>query len=263
MVTAVDVFRRYAAAVAYIAVIDAEGNHGIGTAFHVGQGVFVTARHVVEGHTIHRIATVHSFHAHLSEECAERGRTPFREVDGDTQAVRNIAAQEYRILAGPFFHMDSSIDVAVFRVTDADRELPWIPLGGHLDDWIAPTDFVLSEALVMGFPPIPMTNEPTLVAARAQVNAVIDPRHAPSVHFVLSAMARGGFSGGPALIDGYLLGLVTESLMRNGQPAELGYFTVISVEPIFNCLHKHKLLPHAQIADFGTSIWDDGLLPSP
>jgi hypothetical protein len=64
-------------------------------------------------------------------------------------------------------------------------------------------------------------------------------------------MARGGFSGGPAIIDGHVLGVVTSSLMSNGKPSELGFFTVISVEPIFVCLVDNILLPPCQTEGWG------------
>lgn len=55
-------FDRYAAAVAYVAVELPNGDQAIGSAFHVGDGVFVTARHVVEGRKILEIAnTVHAY----------------------------------------------------------------------------------------------------------------------------------------------------------------------------------------------------------
>jgi hypothetical protein len=48
-------FADYRGSVAYIATIDDNGDEGIGTAFHVGNGVFVTARHVLEGRAVKEI----------------------------------------------------------------------------------------------------------------------------------------------------------------------------------------------------------------
>jgi hypothetical protein len=57
-------------------------------------------------------------------------------------------------------------------------------------------------------------------------------------------MARGGFSGGVVLSEwGVALGIVTSSLLKNGVPEELGYLTVLTVEPILECLGAHGLLP--------------------
>src|SRR5688572_17424393 len=55
--TARHLFLRYAGGVAYVATQRPDGTHAIGTAFHVGEGVFITARHVLEGATIREIGT--------------------------------------------------------------------------------------------------------------------------------------------------------------------------------------------------------------
>src|SRR6267143_568754 len=41
-------FATHASALAYLDVEDQQGDRAIGSAFHVGEGVFVTARHVLE-----------------------------------------------------------------------------------------------------------------------------------------------------------------------------------------------------------------------
>ncbi len=67
------------------------------------------------------------------------------------------------------------------------------------------------------------------------------------VHFVLSAMPRGGFSGGLVLAEQeYVLGVVTDSLLVNDQARELGFFTALSVEAILQCLPGTALLPSQQ-----------------
>ena len=48
---------KFSAALAYIAVEQPDGTPGIGSAFLVGEGVFVAARHVVDGLRIREIAT--------------------------------------------------------------------------------------------------------------------------------------------------------------------------------------------------------------
>jgi hypothetical protein len=42
------------------------------------------------------------------------------------------------------------------------------------------------------------------------------------------------------------LGLVTMSLGRNEEPAEMGYLTVLSVEAIYECLAQNRILPDVQ-----------------
>jgi hypothetical protein len=101
-----------------------------------------------------------------------------------------------------------------------------------------------------------MTKAPHLVAARAEVNAQVVLRGEKHVHFILSAMPRGGFSGGLAVAeDEYVLGVITSSLLTNQKESELGFFAVLSVEPIFVCLSEHKMLPACQ-AEGWDGLWN-------
>src|SRR5262249_62082359 len=95
------------------------------------------------------------------------------------------------MIKGPFFHSDDAIDVAVFAVEGLHPETPHVPLGRHLDDWIGSTDLILSEALVLGYPLLPLTRSAHLVAARAEINAVIRTLPTLEVQFVVSATPRG------------------------------------------------------------------------
>jgi hypothetical protein len=92
-----------------------------------------------------------------------------------------------------------------------------------------------------------MVNEPVLIPARAEIHAYIVPRHAPKIHFVLSATPRGGFSGGVAIHEsGAALGVITSSLVHNGNIEEFGFFTVLSIEGIIQCLEEFDLFPEFQ-----------------
>jgi len=102
----------------------------------------------------------------------------------------------------------------------------------------------------MGFPPIPFSREPILVATIGEVNACVKRYDHTFDHYIVSSMARGGFSGGPVIVhfnehlDVHVgtmaLGLVTESLGKNGEPAELGYMTVLTAEPIHECIDANR-----------------------
>jgi len=144
--------------------------------------------------------------------------------------------------------------VACFRVKPYPAAE--ISLGGHFDDYLGRFDLVLHRTLILGFPPIPLSAEPTLVATLGEVNALVDLyvgcRHP---HFVVSSMARGGFSGAPALVaynelseEGgtAALGLVTQALTRENEQPETGYMAVLTVEPIYACLEQHNMLPSSQ-----------------
>jgi S1-C subfamily serine protease len=241
-----ELFERYASAVAYIAVELPNGDEAIGTAFHVGEGVFVTARHVVQGRKIIEIANTEKRYVP-----DENGNVS---VHGSAEQYRIIWPTVGRVVRGPFFHPDERVDVAAVIVEGL--ECPVIPLGSHLDDWLNDEAFTLAEVVVMGYPPVPQSDRPVLVASRGAVNAIIDKYTGKHPHFIVSAMARGGFSGGPCLIEwDFSLGLVTESLVGADAPTELGYLSVISVEPIYVCLAHHKILPNAQ-KDGWDGFWE-------
>jgi hypothetical protein len=244
-------FNDFAPSVAYVAVEHPNGDQGIGSAFHVGEGVFVTARHLVEETMIREVGITETMYVRLEGAEAETSRMF---VDGQpAHEVRNTTLQ---IAMGPFVHQDPRVDVAVFKVAQIDPHTPAVPLGGHLDDWLGESDFVLFEGIILGYPPIPMTTRPSLIAARAEVAGVIDLWNSPHVHFVLSAMPRGGFSGGVAILEGgFALGMITQSLLQDDLPTELGHLAVIGVEPIYQCLADHNLLPDCQ-AEMWDGLWN-------
>jgi hypothetical protein len=252
-----ELFRRFACSMAYVAVENQDGTQGIGSAFHVGDGIFVTARHVVENTRILEVVIteplrlpVEQVFPHKPEPLKLIGQH-VREVDGIQ--CWGVPQEPLKLELGPLFHSDPKIDVATFKVCEIHPSTPYVSLGSHLDDWIEDDTFMLSEAIILGYPPIPLTPSPYLVAARAEVNAVIDPYHAKKVHFVLSATPRGGFSGGIALSEhGFVLGVITEALCFDGKPPETGFFAVLSIEGIYECLSHHKLLPECQ-----EKGWDD------
>lgn len=222
------------------------GDEAIGSAFHVGEGVFLTARHVVEGREVLEIAN--TIRHYVPDE---NGRGTF---DGHDAKYRLIPPSKGVLARGPFFHPKDSIDVAALVVTGI--ECPAIPLGSHLDDWLADDDFMLAEVTVFGYPTVPLSLGPKLISSRAEVNAIIDKYTGGHPHFLVSAVARGGFSGGPCIVEwDFALGMVTESLtMDHGLP-ETGYMSVISVEPLYDLLAHHQILPRVQSEDWD-GFWD-------
>jgi S1-C subfamily serine protease len=214
-----DLYDQYRRAVAAVCVVDTEKTHSIGTAFHVGDGVFVTARHVVADKRI-------------EEVFVDRYNNPL----------------VLRVRDEPLFHEDGNVDVAIFVVEPPPEALPALPLGTNWDDVINDDDFVLSKALMLGYPPIPLSDRAQLVAVSAEVNAVVDLRRPHKhVHYVLSATARGGFSGGPVISEwGFVLGMTTMSLGQDLAAEQLGFCTIVGVDPLWDCLTQNGLLPDAQ-----------------
>ena len=249
-------YEKYKMSVALVEVRTSTGDTACGSAFHVGNGVFVTARHVVEHNTItDLLATEGTWFNHRP--------TP---TDFPRQGGLEFAD-------GPYLHPKPHVDVACFRIRELpfDKAYPYppaIPLGGHLDEWMD-DGFTCSTALVLGYPPVPLSRAPDLFAVPATVSTVVgklrlgdvapeeedeneDPRFG-GLFFILSCTARGGFSGGPALCEwgGFSLGVVTEAFVRDGQPLETGFLGVLSVEPIYECLAEHGLLPPEQLTWLG------------
>lgn len=240
-----DLYARYAPAMAFIAVETPEGEERIGSAFHVGEGVFVTARHVTDGNRILTLATTEGRYVTDPHGQIIIGGKPgtYSFTDAGNRAV----------VAGPYYHPDPSVDVGALVTTGP--ELPVLPLGGHLDDWINDSDWILSQVLIMGYPPIPFSGSPLLVAASAEVNTIVDKYSGRHPHFVISAMARGGFSGGVCLMSDFVLGVITESLTSNGQVPELGFMAALTIEPIYECLAHHRILPEIQ-KELWDGLWD-------
>jgi hypothetical protein len=223
----------FARGVRYLLVIDSNGDHHIGTCFHIGDGVFITARHVVENCQIKALGGISHKTLYFGAKQTEIDRSLIKERFDDLWKASTFK--------GPYFHPDDKIDIAAFVVADID--LPILPLGGHLDDWLDHY-FILTSLVIFGYPPIPFSIEPTLIVSKCEVNAIIDKYTGGHPYFIVSAMARGGFSGGPAISeDGYVLGVITESLIVENQPAELGYLAVLSVEGIYVCISHHRIVP--------------------
>lgn len=175
-------FRHYGPAVAYVEVESSDGDWGIGTAFHVGGGIYVTARHVVEGQTIIGINHVVEF------PIEQRSDFELDEVGDDPSRCQLPRT-------GPFFHPDPRIDVACFT-------LLWYPpteieVGFHCKDLpYGKYDFLLDKCLIMGFPPIPFSREPILVATIGEVNACVKCYDHTFDHYIVSSMAREDLAGG-------------------------------------------------------------------
>ena len=174
---------------------------------------------------------------------------------------------------------DQMVDVAIlltdFRIAatsvvigdQAAQAADHIQLGAHLNDWID-DGLVLMPVTVFGFPTVSTSINQTLVAARGEINAVVDTYVGDTRNpkFIISPLARGGYSGGPVLVDdSWLLGVVTDALVRQDTPTELGHHSVTTVEPIFDLLFYNGIFPgsNAETMYMLRGAWDvDGdLIP--
>jgi hypothetical protein len=218
------VLARLGPAVVYVAT-----DKGIGSAFHIGEGFFVTARHVVE-----------------DQKISEVGRFDLTQVvhfhtDGGTTTTTTWPEARSKNIEGVWVHPNDKVDLAVFLCREI--KAPDIQLELR-SDALAYNQFLLKQVLVLGYPPIPFSKAPQLVCVPTTVGAVIEHYFVGRRHFVLNAMARGGFSGGVALtleFGAATLGVVTQSLGKDHEATELGYLAVLSAELVVEMLDAHRI----------------------
>lgn len=222
-------YKKISGAIAYIAVESPDGKVGIGTAFHIGDGIFVTARHVIHEKKITEIGTTKKI-PHPSDG------------NKNKYEIRYNYPEMLEIIDGPHFLPETDdhqeiADVALFKTSAS--HLPAIQMSSELDHDIDDDDFILDDVIIVGYPPIPYTLIPNQVAVSGQINATVDVRHSKYLHYIASIIARGGFSGGVVLTeDGYAIGMVTESLIQNGAPPESGFMSILSIQAVIDMAEK-------------------------
>ncbi|EIT7132644.1 serine protease [Vibrio natriegens] len=201
--------------IAYVTVETNEGLESIGTAFHIGQGYFVTAKHVVDNNKIIEVAVTQP-HKNIMDH-------------HDTPLSEDERPRILKVNSDPVLAESEVDDVAVFRVEQYEK-LPSIKLSSIHDMHQSEDSALLSNVLCIGYPSIPLTIHPFQVAVDATVSALINIRGSKYLSYVVSATARGGFSGGPIINDeGQAIGLVTDSLVRDSNAVETGFMACLSI----------------------------------
>ena len=254
--------------VAYIEVRTREGDISIGTAFHIGFGYFVTARHVIEGHEILKVGQ-----SDLS------AKTSINPDGGRQERTTHPAFEQSGSEIRRFEHPEA--DVALIQLTGnlgprgpAGSLQPAMELADHADI-LTEGELLMTNVRVFGYPPIPraLYSHPPLVTSPGEISAVVTNIADRRRHFIISGLARGGFSGGPVfLVDNprveaaagpglrdnssTAIGVVVESLERrassdsssaDARNFEPGFMDAISIETVHEVIAHHKLpvrLPH-------------------
>lgn len=223
-------FLKIRPAIIALETVNTNGTRGIGTGFHVGDGIVVTARHVVEG--MQSVILIAS--------SAKGGK--IKETIFATNPLADVALLRTD-LDFSYYLEKTHIHGMKYQKTDH------LTLGVEWDD-SADESLILYDVIVMGYPPIP-TAFPTLVTIRAQVNAIIDQYSMagqnPPPLYVLSGIPRGGFSGAPMIVEAgdssFVLGVVTTALVSNHNAPETGFMAAVTIESVLQLLYENRLYP--------------------
>src|SRR3569832_938001 len=171
-----DLYLKYRPCIVRITVHTREGDLSTGTGFHIGEGLIVTARHVIR-----ETVRVPDIVGEKQVEVDMRIESITRELDGKEVIGRKA-----------YFHPDSKVDLAVLETDFEEHPFPGgavtregkgrksvsIPIGCQVDEWIS-DKFVLCKVLVMGYPKVPWAELKVLVAVEAEVNALIKDVRVP------------------------------------------------------------------------------------
>lgn len=249
-------------AVFFVEVLDlVTGDIGLGTAFHIGGGYFVTARHVVERKKIRLVGRADmSMKTVLAPDKSATYTTTHGAFEVGGEQVDNV-----------YFHPNPAVDVAILKLKGnvpqglgyAIEQIQPVAHLCSLADTITEGELLMAEVIVLGFPRIPKSqpHPPSLVAYRGDISSTITSSINGRRHLIVTGMARGGFSGGPVLLlrgpmikdykfphvqtSGNVIGVVVKSLVDStasgGTEAsreELGFTTAISAEAVIE-VAKH------------------------
>lgn len=191
----------------------------------MGDGLFVTARHVAENEV-------------RSVQTTQESRDTLRSVLGIERTETLSHPGRASRCTRTFFHPNEAVDIGVIEVEGLHA--PAVPINDP--DQEVGRRLLLDPLLVMGYPRVPQTiDPPALVVTTAEVNAAIT-MYDGSPGLVLSPMARGGFSGGLVLSeDGTALGVISRSLLKDEDQTELGFLSALRTPQILECFGAHDL----------------------
>lgn len=169
-----------------IAKIYDPSNSGIGTGFLISNNQLATAKHVVD-------------------------------------AIKNI---EIRFEDDVMTYNAANIIIPQ-KVNDLDLAI--IELNQKID-YLIPlkisNDYnILDDVVILGYPPVPMSDDAYLVANKGEVSSIVKLYRNDIQHLVVSTLIRGGNSGGPIINKrGDVIGVITENLYKKVKAEELENF---------------------------------------
>jgi S1-C subfamily serine protease len=229
-----ELYLKYKPCIVRVTVTTEAGDLSTGTGFHIGDGLIVTARHVMR-ETIRKRNIV--------------GESEM-EIDRTVESITREIDSQALTMTKSHYHPDNRVDLAVLETNFEDRPFSnelsregtsrrksiSIPIGSHFDDWIG-DQFVLKKVLVMGYPAVPRSQSTVLLATEGELNALVPSFRAPHPYYIVSSTARGGFSGAPVIsAAGSVIGIIVESLYGDDKPEETGFSAAITIEPLIAIL---------------------------
>jgi len=223
-------YTEYKFCVVRITVSDEKEDLHNGTGFHIGEGVIVTAKHVLEKYKLKEI-------------------------------VGHFEDREYN-LKDIVYPDDKNLDLALL-ITDftlADymskkykmppmipksiKKHDSIPLSWYLTDKVG-KEIELMKVLVFGYPKVPFSAKSDLIVTTGEVNAFIKKYGEVAPYFIISIPPRGGYSGGPVISEsGHVFGIMTESLYEKDKGHESGFFAVTPVDGLLKFMKQKGINPN-------------------
>lgn len=226
---------------------------GIGTGFHIGNGYMITAAHVLDGASRATLA----FHDMIDREL------PAEPLENYVDFQRHFEARHrpQEIDLSQVVYHDGGADIALFRshvfaANDIERcRTSQRPVPAHLYDRIhlgppmedeLSDDLLMLQGVVLGYPSIPFSAEPALVAHEFRLSAVINRYDTGRPAFIISGIPRGGFSGAPVIAQsGWFLGVITEALYGQTltDPQAAPYFQTVTPDPVLEIVQQAGTKP--------------------
>lgn len=199
-----------------------DGTIDIGTGFHIGDGYIVTAKHVIEN----GIQEIKAYYKN-------------KDVNHTTIYVHKNDNIDIAILKTDFSLNDYLESVELEKLPSrADR----IPFNKMISNKDLTDKWILQKVLLMGFPPIPLTDDAYIVATEGEINAIVNSYLTQEKHIVISNMPRGGFSGGPVISQyGYVLGVLIQAFGEKDKEYEVGYAAAISTDAVLSILMENNI----------------------
>ena len=189
-----------------VVCIYSKNESGVGSGFLVGERLIATARHVPED--------LGEF-----EICDHEGH-------------------EIEVSGAPIYPQQTSgdLDLALIEIRAQPAGMTPMRLAPHPD--------LLDEVVVFGFPPVPFTTKPHLLANRGEVSAIVDLRTDYQA-IIVTCLLRGGNSGGP-IVDrrGRVVGVASRNLFNQMLPDEqslnegLGYSVATPSEWVSDLIER-------------------------